>query len=56
MNKKNKLICSTILLTLLVGCKPNVSSFNSLSSSNTSISSSSTISSSSPKKRTFEEM
>lgn len=56
MNKKNKLICSTILLTLLVGCKPNVSSSSSLSSSNTSISSSSTISSSSPKKRTFEEM
>lgn len=57
MNKKNKLICSTILLTLLVGCKPSVSSSSNISSSTTITSSSSSISSTSIKKnRTLEEM
>lgn len=52
MDYKNKLICSTILLTLLVGCKPSVSS-----SSSTSTIVSTSISSTSVKKdRTFEEM
>ena len=40
MNKKNKLICSTILLTLLAGCKQNVSSSDNINSTSSTISSS----------------
>ena len=40
MNRKNKLICSTILLTLLAGCKLDVSSSNNINSTSSSISSS----------------